>query len=102
MATVPTGADKVPIDMLMHREDDNEKGSIEEAVKPSVTFTEEEEKGLLRKLDWRLLPMMMATWALAYYGLLSKTPAEHSLADQPLVDSTDKDRSSCCTTGESN
>lgn len=67
MATVPVGGDKVPIDMLVHR-DDTEKGSIDEAIKPAVSFSEEEEKGLLRKLDWRLLPMMMATWALAYYG----------------------------------
>jgi hypothetical protein len=67
MATVPTGADKVPIDMLMHRgEEDDEKGSVYD--KPAVTFTADEEKALLKRLDWRLLPMMMGTWALAYYG----------------------------------
>lgn len=65
MATVPVGGDKIPIDMLTHHED-TEKGSITD--KPEVTFTDEEEKALVKRLDWRLLPIMMLTWGIAYYG----------------------------------
>ncbi|KAL7004274.1 hypothetical protein EMMF5_006160 [Cystobasidiomycetes sp. EMM_F5] len=32
-----------------------------------VTYTEEEEKRVVRKIDWRLLPIMMITYGLAYY-----------------------------------
>ena len=50
----------------LHDMEKTSSSSQPEEVYP-VTFTEDEEKKLVRKLDWRLLPIMMITYGLAYY-----------------------------------
>jgi len=46
-----------------------EKASSSENVEPKhpVEFTEEEEKKVVRRIDWTILPLMVTTWGLAYY-----------------------------------